>query len=134
MLFPVSKGGDMSAYLTSSERAVAEWVWNNNKHAGATTHTLPSSKCLYIAVRGSDKVLAVVGIAIPNAQKVDSFEKNLTVAILDECGLALEKELTARASSDRGAGPSGDPARQSAAAISHDCAPHVQYIQGTPAS
>ena len=30
MLFPVSKGGDMSAYLTSSERAVAEWVWNNN--------------------------------------------------------------------------------------------------------
>lgn len=97
MLFPVSKGGDMSAYLTSSERAVAEWVWNNNKHAGATTHTLPSSKCLYIAVRGSDKVLAVVGIAIPNAQKVDSFEKNLTVAILDECGLALEKELTARA-------------------------------------
>ena len=39
----------------------------------------------------------MVGIAIPNAQKVDSFEKNLTVAILDECGLALEKELTARA-------------------------------------
>ena len=28
---------------------------------------------------------------------MDSFEKNLTVAILDECGLALEKELTARA-------------------------------------
>ncbi len=50
-----------------------------------------------LAVRGSDKVLAVVGIAIPKAQKVDSFEKNLTVAILDECGLALEKELTARA-------------------------------------
>lgn len=100
MLFPVSKGGDMSAYLTSSERAVAEWVWNNNKHAGATTHTLPSSKCLYIAVRGSDKVLAVVGIAIPNAQKVDSFEKNLTVAILDECGLALEK-MRRRAPSSR---------------------------------
>lgn len=33
----------------------------------------------------------------PMLQKVDSFEKNLTVAILDECGLALEKELTARA-------------------------------------
>lgn len=51
MLFPVSKGGDMSAYLTSSERAVAEWVWNNNKHAGATTHTLPSSKPLHCGPR-----------------------------------------------------------------------------------
>lgn len=130
MLFPVSKGGDMSAYLTSSERAVAEWVWNNNKHAGATTHTLPSSKCLYIAVRGSDKVLAVVGIAIPNAQKVDSFEKNLTVAILDEWRTGAGKGADgARQAADRGAGPSGDPARQSAAGhLPRPAHPTDQYI------
>ena len=65
MLFPVSKGRGyvcISHFLQSGRWRSG--CWNNNKHAGATTHTLPSSKCLYIAVRGSDKVLAVAGIAI----------------------------------------------------------------------
>ena len=69
----------------------------NNKHAGATTNTLPSSKCLYMAVRGSKQVLAVAGVAIDPSHAPDAFEKNLMVAILDECGLALEKEQMVRA-------------------------------------
>lgn len=94
---PFSRDSDLSACLTPSERAVAEWVLQNNKHAGATTNTLPSAHCLYMAVRGSDRVLAVAGIAIQNGRKPDAFEKNLMVAILDECGLALEKEHMVRA-------------------------------------
>lgn len=57
---------------------------------------LPSSQCLYIAVRGSDKVLAVVGIAIPNAQKVDSFEKSDS-SHPGRVRTGAGKELTARA-------------------------------------
>ena len=38
--------GDTARYTAADERAVAHWVYRNNKHAGATTDTLPGSKCL----------------------------------------------------------------------------------------
>ncbi|MDF2839191.1 MAG: sensor histidine kinase, partial [Evtepia sp.] len=97
MLFPLDKEENMSFCLTPSERAAAKWVLINNKHAGATTGTLPGTKCLYMAVRGMNHVLAVAAIKIDGRSKPDSFEKNLMVAILDECGLALEKESMIRA-------------------------------------
>ena len=94
--FPAVPGTDMGDCLLPPERAVAEWVQKNNKHAGAATGTLPGSRCLYLAVRGSEQVLAVAGIRVPPGWKPDAFEKNLMVAILDECGLALEKEQIVR--------------------------------------
>src|SRR5574344_524674 len=94
MVFPFAEERDLSALLTPDEEAVAEWVLKNNKHAGATTNTLPGAKCLYLSIRGTGGALAVVGISA--GQPLQSFEKNLMVALLDECGLALEKELTMR--------------------------------------
>ena len=91
--FPVEPTVDTRAYLTPDETAVASWVQKNNKHAGATTNTLPNAKCLYLAVRGEGSALAVVGIAIEEGREPDAFEKNLMLAIVDECGLVLEKEL-----------------------------------------
>ena len=38
---PLSPGNHTSA----DERAVAQWVYKNNKHAGASTNTLPGAKC-----------------------------------------------------------------------------------------
>lgn len=84
---------DTGAYLGPDETAVASWVQKNNKHAGATTNTLPNAKCLYLAVRGEGSALAVAGIAIEEGREPDAFEKNLMLAIVDECGLVLEKEL-----------------------------------------
>lgn len=78
-------------YLTVDEGAVAQWVFKNNKHAGATTNTLSGAKCLYLAVRSNDTVFAVVGVAM-TGEKVDAFEKSLLIAMLAECALALEKE------------------------------------------
>jgi two-component system sensor histidine kinase KdpD len=79
-------------YLGIEERAVAEWVYKNNKRAGATTNTLSAAKCLYLAVRGSGAVLAVVGVAMDRETPLEAFEKNLLIAMLGECALALEKE------------------------------------------
>ena len=77
--------------LSPAELAVAKWVQKNNKHAGATTHTLPDSKWLFLAVRGAQGVMGIVGIPIVGYPIPDAFEKNLMVAILSECGLSMER-------------------------------------------
>ena len=129
--FPVRPGGDLSACLTPEERSAAAWVAKNNKHAGATTSTLPDAKCLYMAIRGSAQVEAVAGIAIRHDQKPDAFEKNLMIAILDECGLALEKERVVQAKRQ-----AEEAARQEALranllrAISHDLRTPLTSISG----
>ena len=96
--FPFEEGTDMSPLLTPAEKGVAECVLKNNQHAGATTNTLPSARCLYMAIRGTGGVLAVAGIPILERGAPEAFEKDLMIAILDECGLALEKEITVRES------------------------------------
>ncbi len=60
------KGTDQhnEAYISDNERIVAEWVFKNNQRAGATTGTLSSAKCLYLAIWVNDNVYGVVGIVI----------------------------------------------------------------------
>lgn len=79
-------------YTNRDERAVAQWVYKNNKHAGATTNTLPGAKCLYMAIRNQDTVFCVVGIVMEKDKGLEAFEKNLLIAMLGECALALEKD------------------------------------------
>lgn len=79
------------AGLGSEEIGVAKWVQKNNKHAGATTSTLPDSKWLFLSVRGTQGVMGVVGIPIAGYSIPDAFEKNLMLAILSECGLSQER-------------------------------------------
>ena len=77
--------------LGSEEIGVAKWVQRNNKHAGATTNTLPESKWLFLSVRGTQGVMGIVGIPIVGYSIPDAFEKNLMIAILSECGLSQER-------------------------------------------
>lgn len=79
-------------YTTLEEYGVAEWVLKNNKHAGASTNTLPNAKCLYLAVRSTSGVLGIIGIPCDKYPLLDSFEKNLMIAIINECGMVLEKK------------------------------------------
>lgn len=83
---------DPQAYATVDERAVAQWVFKNNKRAGATTNTLSGAKCLYLAVRARETVLAVAAIVMEKEAPLGVFEKGLMIAMLGECALALEKE------------------------------------------
>lgn len=79
------------AGLGSEEIGVAKWVQKNNKHAGATTNTLPNAKWLFLSVRGVRGVMGIVGIPVAGYSAPDAFEKNLMVAILSECGLSQER-------------------------------------------
>ncbi|WP_138295760.1 MULTISPECIES: sensor histidine kinase KdpD [unclassified Clostridium] len=93
--FMAMADGDGAAYTGDNERAVANWVFKNNKHAGATTNTLGGAQCLYLAVRVNDKVYAVVGIAV-GAEALDAFENSIMLSILGECALALENDTAQR--------------------------------------
>ena len=92
--FSCTDSGVDSTCISENEKAVAFWVFQNNKHAGATTSTLSEAKCLYLAVRVSEKVYGVVGIVMNN-EPFDSFENSILLSILGEGALALESEQTA---------------------------------------
>ena len=80
-----------SSPISTDEKAVAAWVFKNGQEAGVGTCTLPGARCLYVPVQGQEGVLAVVAVAAQK-QPLDVFEKNLVLALLNECALALEKE------------------------------------------
>lgn len=94
MTFSADEEDTASDYLTRNESAVAEWVFKNNRHAGATTQTLSNAKCLYLAIRVNDSVYGVVGIAA-GKQPLDASENNILLSILGECALAMENEKNA---------------------------------------
>lgn len=89
--FLYSATDDIAIVQDKEELAVAEWTYKNNQHAGFSTRTLPGAKGLYLAVRNSEKVFAVVGIDMQK-KEIPAFELSIMSAILNECALALEKE------------------------------------------
>lgn len=89
--FPASGGTIDPSCTSDNERGVAIWVFRNNKRAGATTDTLGSAACLYLAVRAVDTVYGVVGIVMGH-EAIDASGSGITLSILGETALALEKE------------------------------------------
>lgn len=84
-----------ASILTEYERAVATWTFTNNKHAGASTRTLPEAQCLYLAVRAGKEVFGVIGIAL-EGRETEAFEHSIVLSIVGECALALESDRAAR--------------------------------------
>ena len=122
---------DNSVYQSAEERAVAEWVLHNAKHAGATTDTLPNAKCLYLAVRGQSFVHAVVGLALDIRTEPVSYEKNLMLAIVDEAALALDGERLSREKKNAEFKASQEALRANLLrAISHDLRTPLTSISG----
>lgn len=90
-LFPIDSTSNIDKYLTENEKAVANWVLINNKHAGATTNTLTNAQCLYLAIRVNDIVYGVIGISLHD-DTLESFENSIMLSILGDCALALENK------------------------------------------
>lgn len=88
---PWEKADEILREMTKEEQGVADWVVKNNKRAGASTNTLSNAHNLYLAVRGVQGVMGVVGIPIKKYAVLEIFEKNMMIAILNECGIILER-------------------------------------------
>lgn len=96
LIYPAGETADDNGALVSdSERAVAAWVFDNNKRAGASTGTLSGAACLYHAVRVNDAVYSVVGVAL-HGEPLDTFQNSIMLSILGECALALEGDTARR--------------------------------------
>ena len=117
-------------YIKQSEKAVAQWVAANNKHAGATTQTLSNAKCLYLAVRVNRNVYGVIGVAV-GKQDIDAFQKSILLSILGECALALENEKNAREKEEAAVIAKNEQLRANLLrAISHDLRTPLTSISG----
>ena len=79
----------------TGEKEAANWVFHNNKHAGATTETFSNAECLYLSIRTNEGVYGIVGIVL-DGNPLDAFENSVLLSILGECALALENEKNAR--------------------------------------
>lgn len=121
---------DRCELISENEEAVAEWVLRNNKHAGATTDTLSSAKCLYLAIRVNQQVYGVVGIAM-NGIPLDSYENSVLLSILGECALALENIKNAREKEEAAILAKNEQLRANLLrAISHDLRTPLTSISG----
>ncbi|ATP39913.1 histidine kinase [Solibacillus sp. R5-41] len=122
---------DSTEFTTDNEQAVAAWVFKNNKHAGATTNTLGSAKCLYLAIRTNLRVYGVIGIALKENKTLDTLENNLVLSMLGECALALEKEHFIRKREEAATQVKNEQLRANLLrAISHDLRSPLTTISG----
>jgi two-component system sensor histidine kinase KdpD len=130
MVFFSADGAPNESCISENEKAVAAWALKNNKHAGATTDTLSSAKCLYLAIRVNSHVYGVVGIVIDN-RPLDVFESSVLLSILGECALALENEKNAREKEKTAVLAKNEQLRANLLrAISHDLRTPLTSISG----
>ena len=123
-----SGGQELTA---EGERAVAEWVLRNNKHAGATTDTFAGARCLYLAIRVNRQVYGVVGICM-NGGHLDPFENSVLLSILGECALAMENLRNAREKEEAALLAKNEQLRANLLrAISHDLRTPLTSISGS---
>ena len=90
IIYPVDGRNPYSISDADGEQNVIQWVWQNRKRAGATTHNFPKAKWLYLAIRTGQQVFGVVGILMDKQTQPDAFTSSVLFSILGECALALE--------------------------------------------
>lgn len=116
--------------ISENDEAAARWVLENNRHAGATTDTLSSAKCQYLAIRGNQQIYGVVGIAMDEVP-LDSSENSVLLSMLGECALALENIKNAREKEEAAVLAQNEQLRANLLrAISHDLRTPLTSISG----
>ena len=90
IIYPADGRSPYSIPDADGEQNVIQWVWQNRKRAGATTHNFPKAKRLYLAIRTGQQVFGVVGIPMEKQTQPDAFTSSVLFSILGECALALE--------------------------------------------
>ena len=82
---------DASFLLSEDERAVAHWVFVNQKNAGAGTDTLMGAGGFYLPVISQGNVLGVIGLSCANG-KLNQDNLSFLKRITSQVAMALERQ------------------------------------------
>ena len=82
---------DASFMLSTDERAVAHWVYVNQKYAGAGTDTLRGAGALYMPIISQGKSLGVVGLSCARG-KFSQTNYSFLRMIVSQVAMALERQ------------------------------------------
>ncbi|WP_374410947.1 DUF4118 domain-containing protein [Novosphingobium colocasiae] len=89
---PVRSSQPPGCQLEVLDAAAARWCFDNRRPAGRGSDTLTASEWLFYPLGTADKVLAVFGVARPDARApVRADQLPLLLSLLDQAGLALER-------------------------------------------
>ncbi|MEG2984877.1 MAG: sensor histidine kinase KdpD [Peptostreptococcaceae bacterium] len=121
---------DKKIFISDSEKAVAAWVFNNNKIAGSCTDTLPGSKGFYMPIVGINETLGVIGISCIN-EKIDNEDIRLIEAVIAQLAISIDRELLAEIQKEASLEIESERLRSSLLrAISHDLRTPLAGISG----
>ena len=94
-------GEAKEAGLTTSEYAVAQWVYEHKKCAGKGTDTLPGSNGIYLPFSGLEKTVGVIGVfSNDDKQFTDPEQFHLLEMFVSQTALAVEGAQLAAAAID----------------------------------
>lgn len=92
----VAAGDSGSEGLIDLDHVAARWVYEHNAPAGRGTGTLPRSRWFFVPLRGTDEMLAVIGVAWPDRKgHLDVEEQRLLFAVRDQAAVALARSRLA---------------------------------------
>ncbi len=81
--------------LDEKEMAVAAWAFSRKQQAGLGTHTLPSSKGLYLPLLASRGTVGVLGVTPASRLPLTQDQRALLETFANQCALAMERALLA---------------------------------------
>ncbi|MDD6328083.1 MAG: DUF4118 domain-containing protein [Lachnospiraceae bacterium] len=94
-MLPIAVGQNEYVAIDDNEAEIVQWVFTNNKRAGATTGVFSEAEGLYLAVRTGNAVHGVVGIDI-GKNPPEMFEYSMVLSVLGECALAMENNRNSK--------------------------------------
>ena len=122
-------------YIEENEQAVVTWVIKNKKMAGANTDTLPGAKSMYIPIGGQNKVMAVIGVVMKEGENIDSGEKTLLEALINQIAFAIEKYILSESKKNALMQVENERFRSNLLrAVSHDLRTPLTSISGSASS
>jgi two-component system sensor histidine kinase KdpD len=118
--------------IIPKEQGTWTWVIDNLKPAGRSTDTLAGSEGLYLPLLAESRCLGVVGIQLPNTDRLDFGARHLIDAICSQLSSSLERVRLGRESIQATVRAEAEKSRNSLlSAVSHDLRTPLAAIQGS---
>ena len=97
IFLPAGSGIELSSFDTEfpteeHEKAIATWVFKNEKEAGWSTDSLPDAKAYYLPLKTSQGAFGVLGVFFKNGKEgLDSRENSLLNALASQAAVGIQR-------------------------------------------